>query len=143
MCFTPFAEHHVFFHCSNCHCLWRKNEKIVFFLNSHNKIPSDLQSYQCPHWLIALSLKVKWTQKFCCLLFLASIASRIGCLFAVYLWRSSSISLSIIGSKAFNLICNSSKLRFFNCKKDKTSKQKKHRKRLQTIYKQYENHCFS
>lgn len=87
--------------------------------NSHNLIPSDLQSYQCPHWLLVLCLKVKQTQKFCCLRFFASMASRIGCLFAVYLWRSSSISRSIIGSKAFNLICNSSKLRFFNCKTTK------------------------
>lgn len=109
-------------------CEGRMKRLGCFFLNSHNKIPSDLQSYQCPHWLIALSLKVKLTQKFCCLLFLASIASRIGCLFAVYLWRSSSISRSIIGSKAFNLICNSSKLRFFNCKNDNTSKQKTQKK---------------
>lgn len=63
-------------------------------------------------------------QKFCCLRFFASIASRIGCLLAVYLWRSSSISRSIIGSKAFNLICSSSKLRFFSC--PDREKQKKH-----------------
>lgn len=102
------------------------NENLTdwIFENSHNQIPSGLQSYQCPHWLLVWCLKGKQTQKFCCLRFFASIASRIGCLFAVYLWRSSSISRSIIGSKAFSLICNSSKLRFFNCKTTKTIPQK-------------------
>lgn len=133
MCFAAFAEQ--LYECSwllQLSLLVKENLKDCI-LETHNQIPSDSQNYQCPRWLLVLCLKVEQTQKFCCLRFFASIASRIGCLFAVYLWRSSSISRSIIGSKAFNLICNSSKLRFFNCK---TTKQKQSHENIRNCFQQ-------
>lgn len=142
ICFAALVEHHMYV-CwlLQLSLLVKENLTDWIFENSHNLIPSDLQSYQRPHWLLVLCSKGKQTQKFCCLRFFASMASRIGCLFAVYLWRSSSISRSIIGSKAFNLICNSSKLRFFNCK---TTKQKTiPQKILESVSNKNENHCLS
>ena len=43
------------------------------------------------------------SQKFCCRRFLASMASRIGCLLDWYFCRISSISCSIMGSRARSL----------------------------------------
>lgn len=86
MHFAAFAEQHMYvLSLLQLSLLVKENSKDWVFENSYNQIPSDLQSYQSPHRLIVLSLKVKQTQKFCCLRFFASIASRIGCLFAVYL----------------------------------------------------------
>ena len=53
-------------------------------------------------------------QKFCCRRFLASMASRMGCRFDWYFCRISSISCSIMGSRARSLFWRSSTVQLFS-----------------------------
>ena len=64
-------------------------------------------------------------QKFCCRRFLASMASRMGCRFDWYFCRISSISCSIIGSRARSLFWRSSTVQLFSYERGRQHRHNK------------------